>query len=169
MTDEMTKTTLMERIGDSWEALQRVLAPLDEAQLSRPDPASGWAIKDHLMHLAMWERGIAWLLSGRSRYEAMSITADEWHSLEMDQVNDLIYQRHRERTAAEALTDFRAAHAEMLDALAPLGDAGLQRPYADFDPSATQWADQPIIGWIIGDTYDHFDEHRGYLQTLLTS
>ncbi len=169
MTDEMTKAALMERIGESWEALQRLLAPLDEARLSRPGPATGWAIKDHLFHLATWERGVAWLLSGRSRYEAMDVTREEWHSLDMDQVNDLLYQRNRERTAAEALTAFREAHAEMLDALAPLDDADLQRPYTDFDPAETQWAGQPIVGWIISDSFEHFDEHQGYLQALLAS
>lgn len=167
MTNEMTKTTLMERIGESWEALQRLLAPLDEGRLSRPGPDGGWAVKDHLFHLATGERGIAWLLTGRSRYEPMGVTPEEWHGLEMDQVNELIYQRHRERPAAEALAALREAHAELLDALAPLGDTDLQRPYTDFDPTATRGADQPIIGWIVGDTYDHYDEHRGWIEAQL--
>ena len=55
----------------------------------------------------------------------------------------------------------------MLDALAPLSDEDLQRPYSDFDPAATQGADRPIIGWIVGDTYDHYDEHRGWIEELL--
>jgi hypothetical protein len=166
MTDEMSKTELMERISESWERLGRALTPLDETQLGRPGP-EGWAIKDHLNHVAGWERGVAWLLSGRSRTEGMGITADEYRELEMDQVNNLIYERNRERSGAEALAALRDAHREMLDALAPLGDADLLRPYTDFDPQQTRFAGRPILGWIVGDTFEHFEEHLGYIQTIL--
>lgn len=169
MTDQISKMELMERMAEGYEALERVLRGLDETQIGRPGPDEGWGIKDHLFHLAMWERGIAWLLGRRSRYEGMGVTPDEWRELTMDEVNDLVYSRNRERAAAEALATFREAHQEMLDALAPLGDADLQRPYSDFDPAATRYADRPIIGWIIGDTYEHYEEHLGYVRELLSS
>jgi len=166
MTDGMSKTELMDRIGDAWERLRRALAPLDEAQLTRPGPET-WAIKDHLNHLAGWERGVAWLLGGRSRYEGMGVTPEEWRTLEMDQVNNLIYERSRERSGAEALAVLRDAHQEMLDALAPMDDADLLRPYTDFDPQAERFAGRPILGWIRGDTFEHYEEHLGYIQTIL--
>jgi hypothetical protein len=167
MTEQIGKTELMDRIAGGYEAFERVLRGLDETRLSRPGPDGGWAIKDHLFHLAAWERGVAWLLGGRSRTEGMGVTADEWRELTMDEVNDLVYSRSRERGAAEAPAAFRQAHQEMLDALAPLGDADLQRPYSDFDPAATRYADRPIVGWIIGDTYEHYEEHLGYIRALL--
>lgn len=166
MTDKASKTELMDRIAYAYEALERTLAGLDETQMARPDPTSGWTIKDHLFHLALWERGVAWLMTGRSRYEGMGITAQEWRDLEMDQGNDLVYKRHRERPPAEALTTFRDAHREMLEALAPLGDDDLLRPYADYDVAERLWPDRPILGWIAGDTYEHFAEHLGYIQAI---
>ncbi len=168
MTEQMSKTELMDRMAASYEALERVVAALDGLQLNNPGP-EGWAVKDHLFHLAAWERGIAWLLGRRSRFEGMEIAPEEWYNLTMDQVNDLVYQRNRERTAAEALAAFREAHQAMLDALAPLSDADLQRPYADYGEGGGRSADQPIIGWIIGDTYDHYEEHLAYLQAILAS
>jgi hypothetical protein len=168
MTEQMSKTELMDRMAAGYEALERVVAGLDGRQISHPGP-EGWAIKDHLFHLAAWERGIAWLLSGRLRTEGMEITAEEWYNLTMDQVNDLVYHRNRERTAAEALAAFREAHQAMLDALAPLSDADLQRPYADYGEGGGQSADRPIVGWIIGDTYDHFEEHLTYIQAILAA
>lgn len=165
--EQLTKAELMEKIADSYEALQRTLSALDEATLARPNPADGWAIKDHLFHLAAWERGIARLLGHRSRYEGMGVTPEEWRGRQLDEINDLVYRRNREQPPAEALAAFRDAHAEMLDALAALSDADLRRPYTDFDPAATQFADRPIVGWIIGDTFDHYDEHRQWIQALL--
>lgn len=168
MTEQISKTELMDRIAAGYEAIEQVVAGLDGLQISHPGP-EGWAINDHLFHLASWERGIAWLLGRRSRTEGMEITPEEWYNLTMDQINDLVYQRNRERTAAEALAAFREAHQEMLDALAPLDDADLQRPYRDFDPAATRYADQPIIGWLVGDTYEHYEEHLTYTRAILSS
>ena len=169
MTEQISKTELMDRMAEGYEALERLLRGLDETQIGRPGPDGGWGIKDHLFHLAMWERGIAWLLGRRSRTEGMEITPEEWYNLTMDQINDLVYQRTRERTAAEALAAFREAHQEMLDALAPLNDADLQRPYRDYDSAATRRPDEPVIGWIVGDTYEHYEEHLGYIRSLLAA
>ncbi len=166
MAEQISKTELMDRIAASYEAVEHVVAGLDGLLLSRPGP-EGWAVKDHLLHLASGERGIAWLLSQRSRYEGMGVTAEEWQTHTMDEINHLIYQRTRNRDAAQALAALRAAHQELLDALAPLDDEELQRPYSDFEPGATRDAARPISGVIIGDTYRHFDDHLGYIRTLL--
>jgi len=167
MTDQVNKAELMDRIAGAYEALERTLAGLDEKQIARPDPTSGWAIKDHLLHLALWERGVAWLMTGRSRYEAMGITSQQWHDLEMDQVNDIVYEQNRDRPPAEALATFRDAHREMLDALAPLSDDDLLRPYADYDVAERLWPENPIRDWVVSDTYEHFAEHLGYIQKIL--
>lgn len=169
MSEVKSKAQLMARMADAYEALERVVAGLDEATLSRADPASGWSVKDHLFHLAAWERGIAWLLGRRSRFEGMGITPDEWRDLTMDEINDLVHLRSRERPAEEALEAFRGAHREMLDALAPLTEEDLMRPYADYDVVERAFPDRPIAGWIVGDTYEHYEEHLAYIQSLLAA
>lgn len=164
--NETTKAQLLERIQTGWERLMDVLAGLDDETKERVDPASGWAIRDHLFHLAAWEQGIAYLLTGRSRTEGMGITATQGRNLTMDQINDVVFERGRERSAAEALAASRMAHEEMLNALADLDDADLQRSYSTFD-SQDGDNDRPIIGWIIGDTYEHYEEHLGYISDFL--
>lgn len=168
MTDEtkLTKAQLLERIEAAWEELQVVLGGLDEATMTRPDTASGWAVTDHLNHLAAWERGIAYLLTHRSRYEGMGITPEQWRDLTMDEINEVVHRAGEGRPAAEALAFFRQSHMEMLNALAGLNDADLARPYGDFGPEET-YADRPIIGWIVGDTYDHYEEHLGYIRAAI--
>ena len=168
MTEQISKTELMDRMAAGYEALEQTVAALDGLQLEHAGP-EGWAVKDHLFHLAAWERGIAWLLGRRSRTEGMGVTPEEWQAHTMDEVNDLVHQRNQERTATEALAAFREAHQAMLDALAPLEDADLQRPYSDFDQAATRYADRPIVGWIIGDSYEHYEEHLTYMRAILSS
>lgn len=163
----IVKAELMDRISQGWEDLERVLAGLDQPALERVDPATGWAIKDHLFHLAAWERGVAYLIAGRPRYKGMGVTKAEWLDLDMDATNQAIFERNRERPAAEALAYFREAHKDMLDALAPLDDADMQRPYAEYDLEEGLFPDRPIIGWIIADTYEHYAEHTDYFRSLL--
>jgi hypothetical protein len=163
---EMSKTQLLERIQTGWEELMGVLVGLDDATKERVAPESGWTIGDHLFHLAAWEQGIAYLLTGRARTEGMGITAEQWRDLTMDQINDLVRERGQGRPAAEAMATLRMAHDEMLTALAGLDDADLQRGYSTFDHQSKE-NNRPIIGWIVGDTYDHYAEHLGYIRTML--
>ena len=164
---QLSKTALLDRIESAWEELQVVITGLDEKQVSRVDDETGWSVADHLTHLAAWERGIAYVLTGRPRPEGMGITPAQWGGLSMHEINDVVHQQGRARGAAGALADFRAAHAEMLNALEGLDDTDLQRGYTTFDPQGEP-DDRPIIGWIIGDTYDHYAEHLGYIRESLS-
>ncbi len=163
---QLSKAALLDRVESAWEELQVVIRGLDEAQLAREDDETGWSVADHLNHLAAWERGIAYILTGRPRSEGMGVTQAQWAGLTMDEINNVVHQQGRARGASGALADFRDAHTTMLDALGGLDDADLQRGYSTFDLQA-QPDERPIIGWIIGDTYDHYTEHLGYIRASL--
>ena len=168
MNDELnpTKDHLLDQIVNAWMDLQSVVSGLSESDLTRVNPDSGWRVADHLFHLAAWEQGIVYLLTGRLRMDGMGVTPEQWRDLEMDQINDIIFERGRGRSAAEAVTTLRKAHEEMLTALAPLNDADLQRGYSTFDTQVEN-DDRPMIGRIIGNTYEHYEEHIGYIRAAL--
>lgn len=165
MTDEIkiTKAELLERIEPAWDELIGLVSKLDEPVMTRIDPKSGWAVVDHLNHLAAWVRGIGYLLSGRSRVEGMGINADQWRELNLDEINHVIQRRGRRRTTAEAVENLRTAHAEFLEALAALSDEDLMKDYSEFDTAADH-AGQPVVAWIIGNTFEHYKEHTGYIR-----
>lgn len=164
---QLSKADLLDRIESAWEELNVVIQGLDETRLARIDEETGWSVADHLTHLAAWERGIAYVLTGRPRPEGMGITQAQWVDLTMNEINDVIHDQGSQRGAAAALAGFRDAHAAMLDALGGLDDADLRRGYTTFDPQ-DEPDDRPIIGWIIGDTYDHYGEHLGYIRESLS-
>lgn len=168
MTEEnqFTMPELLGRVNDSWQALQGLLDSLDDETLAAKDPDSGWAIVDHLNHIAAWERGIAYLLTGKPRTEGMGITAEQWRDLTMDEVNDVLVEHGRRRTTAETLAYSRAVHAEMVAALNGLEVADLLRDYASFDADGA-FPGRPMIGWVVGDTFEHYDEHAGYIREML--
>lgn len=164
----LSKAELLAHIATSWSELDNLVTGLDDSALNRINPASGWAIKDNLVHLAMWERGIVYLLSRRPRPKGMGISAEQWKALTLDEINAVIYRQWRNRPAVESRETLRAAHSEMLAILADLDDEALYLDYSDYDETAAR-AGQPVMDWVIGNTFKHFDEHAGYIRETLQS
>lgn len=163
-----TKAELLARIATGWDDLENVISGLDDKALKRINTAGGWTIKDNLAHLAMWERGIVSLLSRRPRPLGMGISADQWKDLTMDEINDVIHRQWQYRPAAEARDALRTAHDEMLAILAELDDEQLNLDYSHYDPTAAH-AGRPVIDWVVGNTYEHFKAHAGYIRDALLS
>lgn len=164
--DPRTKAELLDCIRQAWEALEAVLPLTNEVQMRKPGPG-GWAIKDHLAHLAVWELGLVALLRREPRFEAMRIAEAVEQGKSEEEVNDLIFEQHAGLTPQEAVKYFREVRHELLQALDGLEDADLQRPYRDYLPPGESGPDMPVMNWILGNTCYHYDEHRGYILALL--
>jgi uncharacterized protein (TIGR03083 family) len=163
-----SKAELLERMRTAYEDLGDTLRPLSNEQLSRPGP-EGWAVKDHLAHLAAWELGVAELLQRRSRFAAMLIEEAMEQGKDIDEINDLIYRQNTGLSPSEALEKFHAAHRQMLQALDVLSDEDLYRPYASYVPEGSQGPQDPVLRWIASNTFEHFEEHNGWIGELLSS
>jgi hypothetical protein len=165
-----TKAELIERIQRSYENLEDTLRPLSDAQLSRPGP-SQWAVKDHLTHLTAWELGIVELLQHRPRFTIMQVDDAVKQGKSEDQINDLIYQRNASLTPQQTLEQFRSAYRQLLAVLDGLDDEDLYKPYNSYLPegirSPGSRREEPVIDWIVGNTFGHFDEHNGWIQEIL--
>ena len=61
MTDQPqnVKNKLLADIEREWGALNQTLGHLNESQITGLHDPQGWSVKDHLVHLAFWERGCA--------------------------------------------------------------------------------------------------------------
>lgn len=161
----ITKQQLLARMHSSFRALEEVIKPLSEQQISQPDD-SGWAIKDHLAHIAAWELGMAEHLAGNDRFAAMQI--EHPRGRPVDEINHQIYQQNAHLTAGEALEMMRSAHQRMLQVLERLQDDDLYQPYNAFLPEGQHGPEEPVINWIVGDSYAHFEEHTEWIQRRLT-
>ena len=72
----MPKAELLEKMRTGWNELLAFIATLTPEQMSTPTDAAGWTMKDHLMHLAVWQEGVYALLEGRDRAAAMGVPQD---------------------------------------------------------------------------------------------
>src|SRR3972149_1489720 len=155
MTD---KDQLLKRMNDGFRDFMAYVNTLSEADFITNTDAAGWTAKDHVMHLAVWEGGMWALLNHQSRREYMGIDQAAWEGHDYDEMNAIIQQQHRDKPLGEVLQTFRDAHRRMVVKIESLADEDLQRPYDHYQPGAGR--DAPVIGWIIGNTYEHYARHR---------
>src|SRR5437763_16940216 len=90
------KAELLDRIGRSRPALETTIDSLSEAQLAAPGPGGGWSAKDHLAHLAAWERKALAELEGRPPHEVFGVDGASYEASDVDQLNEIVYRRNKE-------------------------------------------------------------------------
>lgn len=156
-----TKAALLARIPPAWAALEALIQPISTARLSLPGP-EGWAVKDHLVHIAVWEELISAHLSDGSDAALLGLEPGRYAAMSLQEINDHIHARERARPAAAVPERFRAAHWEVLRVLEGLDEARYRRPYWDDDPSG-----RTVMAKVSGDTFLHYDEHRAWIGALL--
>jgi len=86
---------LSARIDSSWLELSGLADSLGPGGLTVTGP-NGWAVKDHLTHVAAWELSLIGLLEGSDRLLAMGLRAEFEGST--DAINDAIWTLHRGKT-----------------------------------------------------------------------
>jgi hypothetical protein len=155
---------VLERVQVEWAALGYVVAGLSDAELTAPGPEV-WSVKDHVAHIAEWERGCTAVLARQPQSVGFRLDPSVYATLDLDRLNDVLYQRHRSASVADVKAMADAAHADMAAAISRLQDADLRRRVAEY--GMTTNGDRPLLEKIAGDTYEHYPEHAGWINTLL--
>ena len=154
-----SKAELIERIDNSWQALSQALESLSVGELETKR-AGEWAIKDHVAHLTAWQQYmLRHHIGGEPAGAAMDLDAPNIEKLSIDQRNELLYQRDRERPAGELLAELRASYADVRATLEQISYDDLLQPRYPEHP-----AEGPLLLWVAGDTYEHFQEHLEAIQ-----
>lgn len=167
MSDDghVTKAELQSRMQQGWDEFTAYLATLSPAQLTGPTDAAGWTAKDHVAHIARWEEGILAALNGQNRREAMGVSEADWESHDYDIINAGIRERDTDKSLDEVMALLRDVHGRLAARIDALTDADLERRYDSYVPGTEN--DRPIVGYIIGNTYEHYDEHRPWIDAIV--
>src|SRR5712692_10981660 len=97
-TDPKNKAELLARIRAARAQLERTLAGLDEAALSAPGP-EGWAVKDHLAHLAAWGRKVLGNMDGRKGTEVLGVPEEVYQRGDWVEINEYVRAPDKDRPA----------------------------------------------------------------------
>jgi uncharacterized damage-inducible protein DinB len=156
--------TEMQRIEASWTQLVELVNQVQDAGGLMEAGADGWAVKDHIAHVAAWEHSLLALIEGRDRPSGMGLTEP---LEEIDAVNEAIRKLHAGDTPVEALRYFRDSHAQLTARLEKMSDDDLQKPYSHYQPADPDER-RPVVNWVGGNTYEHYAEHIEWINQLLS-
>ncbi len=163
-----SKADLLGRIDAAWTSLQQFIDGTDVKQLTEPVDAEGWSVKDHLSHLAAWERSMLFLLQGRPRHEGLGVSEQLYLADDVDALNAAIHDQTKGRSLNEAVADLRTTHEQLIGEIEARSDTDLQQPYSYFLPNEPgEESGEPIMLRLAGNTYEHYEEHRDWMEAIV--
>jgi uncharacterized protein (TIGR03083 family) len=166
-----TKAELLDRIDQAWRDLQATIESLQPEQLTTPTDAAGWSVKDHLAHLAAWERAMVFLLNDRPQWEGAGLSQEDYFSPDIDAINEVIRQRTLDTPPDDVLQDLEQTNSNLLQRIREIPEDRLQLPYSQFITGhpGRPGSDEPtIIATLSEDTWQAFDEHRTYIERIVS-
>jgi hypothetical protein len=156
------KHELMSTIKREWGLLMDVIARLDEKQMTTPD-AGGWSPKDNLAHLSEWMNSLmGYHMDGRPSHEVMRIPEEATKGWDMEVINPILFERNKDRSIEEVLRELRSTYDTLIAKLEGMSFDDLMRPRHKNDPEK-----RPLLMWVLGDTSEHFAEHREVIEKML--
>jgi len=163
-----TKAELLLAIEETWMTLNAALERLTETQMTTPQDAHGWTVKDHLIHLTFWERSAVFFLQRQPRHQGLGVEEALYLTGTDDEINASIRQQHQATSLRETLAEFRSTHQQLLKVLQPLTDEELQKPYRHYLPAEPGEGDGPAALQVIyGNSAHHFAEHLPWIAALV--
>jgi hypothetical protein len=160
MGTTLSKTQLLAELKQENASWQGLLDEIGEANMTQPQVAGGWSIKDIVAHLTGWRRWTVRRFQATLHHEPD--VPPPWPSelQEDDAINAWIYQSNRNRPVADVLSDSREVFQHLVDAMEAFSEDELQ------DPRRFAWLEgEPLSGKLF---FSHFhQEHEPDMRAWL--
>jgi len=166
MSDEAwipgNKSELLASIEHEWTSLMNVVEKLDFTQMIAPDEG-GWSPKDNLAHLAEWLRVLmGYHMDRRPSHEVLGVSEEVTKDWDMDVINPVLFEGNRNRAVQDVLAELKSVYAELVNKLEGMNYEDLLLPRHADDPEK-----RPVLLWVLGDSSEHFAEHRATIEKML--
>lgn len=149
------KAELMTAIEREWKLLIDLAEKLTDTQMTRPDEG-GWSPKDNLAHLTEWMNALmGHHLDRRPRHEAMNLSEEVVRDWDFNIINPALFNRNKDLSRKEVIDQLKQTYKKLHDKLSAMSFEDLLKPrHADDEEK------RPVLLWVLGDTTEHFLEHR---------
>lgn len=156
MPEPIAKAALLDTIQTGYSQFETLLAPISEEQMTTPTVNGTWSIKDNIAHLTAWQgyllNQLQGVILGQEPPQFMPGLSTE------DEINERVYQEHKDRPLAEVLATFRASYQQVLATIQAMSEETLNTPF----PWSTKG--NPVWPLIAGNTYGHYQEHGNIIR-----
>jgi hypothetical protein len=157
------KSELMDAIKREWEMLMEVADKLGQANKMRTPDEGVWSPKDNLAHLAEWMNSLMGVhLDRRPPHDVMRVPEDVTKGWDMELINPVLFERNKGRSTEDVMDELKRVYTTLVEKLEGMSFEDLLMPRHEDDPEK-----RPLILWVIGDTSEHFAEHRETIEKLL--
>ena len=153
------KQELMSEIKKEWKLLIDLAESLTDEQMTKLDEG-GWSPKDNLAHLTEWMNILlGYHMDKLSAHEVTGLPAELIKEWSIDVVNPLLFEKNKNLTRKEMMTKLNQVYGQLEARLESMSFEDLLEPRHADDPEK-----RPILLWVLGDTTEHFLEHRETIQ-----
>ena len=158
-----SKSELMAVIEREWDLLMDAVAKLEMADKMTTPDEGGWSPKDNLAHLAEWMNILTgYHIDHRTPHDVLGVSEDVTRDWDFNVINDVLFERNKDRSTEDVLTGLKSMYEETVNRLNAMSYDDLLVPRRADDPDK-----RPLILWVMGDTSEHFAEHRETIEKLL--
>jgi hypothetical protein len=159
-----TIPALLHRIEQGRSELHAFLDSLSVVEREQATDSAEWTVKDHVMHLAVWEKRLAGILTKQHFPEAMGIPSEVWEQ-DIDIINAFLQQRDRHKSWDAVMAALQESHALASQEIAALQDADLLRPFSYYQPDYDY--PEPVKEWAMNNTFRHYQRHLPWMQAIV--
>jgi hypothetical protein len=151
MTKQTTKTILIKDIHIEHQRLDTYLARLSQEEMQVDGVVGTWSVKDLLAHLTAWEQLlIGWYQAGLHN-EPMDPSPVGMSRLAMDQLNQHIYERHKDTPLSQIWDEYQTSYQQILTMLEPITEEDL------FTHQRFPWTGRwTLADYVAGNTCNHY-------------
>ena len=118
METTISKAQFLAELHNEYASWQTLLNDIGEANMTQPDVAGGWSIKDIVAHLTGWRRRTVRRIQAALNHDP-NIIAPPWPSelQKDDDINAWIYESNRDRSLADVLNDSHEVFQQLVEAI----------------------------------------------------
>jgi hypothetical protein len=157
------KNELMSAIRREWKSLMDVVDKLTQANKMTTPDEGGWSPKDNLAHLSEWMNSLmGYHMDRHPAHEVMRIPEEAANGWDMEVINPILFARNKDRSLEDVLEELRRTYDSLVVKLDTTPFEDLMKPRHADDPEK-----RPLLMWVLGDTTDHFAEHRETIKKML--
>jgi hypothetical protein len=157
------KHELMSAIKHEWQRLMDVVAKLESANKLTTTDEGGWSPKDNLAHLAEWMNAMmGYHMDRRPRHEVMRVSEEVTKDWDFNVINPVLFERNKNRSTQDVLGELNQVYESLIKKLESMPFEDLLKARHADDPEK-----RPLLLWVLGDTTEHFAEHRETIEKML--